>query len=217
MTDRPIIFSAPMVRALLAGRKTQTRRLLKPQPVWSASCGDRDGSWSGLTSRFAGGDRLLVREAFNVFSMSQDGEEAWPVQPLPTAEEYREVEEAAVRGRWLVDYASTADDDGPWRPSIHMPRWASRLTLPVTDVRVQRLQDITEDDALAEGVCPHPRGGFHMPGVDHPNREFPYLSRSTPRGMFAALWDTLHGPGAWEDNPWVVAISFTVHHGNIDQ
>ena len=90
-----------------------------------------------------------------------------------------------------------------WRPSIHMPRSASRLTLTVTEVRVQRLQDISEEDARAEGIegefLPWPQGYW------------------TYRPYFAELWNSLHGPDAWDANPWVVALSFTVQHGNIDQ
>ncbi|MEH7827630.1 hypothetical protein [Gemmobacter denitrificans] len=94
----------------------------------------------------------------------------------------------------------------PWRPSIHMPRWASRITLTVTDVRVQRLQQISEADAVAEGVSP----------ISEPNDlKWEHYS---PHGVaFAALWNSLHGHGAWEANPWVVVPTFTVAHGNIDK
>jgi hypothetical protein len=101
-----------------------------------------------------------------------------------------------------------------------MPRWASRLTLTVSDVRVQRLTDITETDALAEGVqccgmCRDANGlpdwlGYHVPGV-------PMTTQSSPIGAFASLWHSIHGADDWNFyNPWIVAISFAVEHGNID-
>lgn len=202
MTDRPILFSPPMVRALLDGRKTQTRRVLKDQP------GDLDrpgmfddGEWyvtssrgdhqTSLAVRFRVGDRLWVRETW--------------------ADTLSDPNEAVYR----------ADGERPhslllWQPSIHMPRWASRLTLTVTDVRVQRLQDISEEDALAEGVIwSDEKIAFHVPGVPHPDPAFPWLSRATAREMYAALWDVINGAGSWGANPWVVALTFTVEQKNI--
>jgi len=173
VTDRPIIFSAPMIRALLDGRKTQTRRVLKPH-------GDTFSAPS-----YRRGDRLYVREAAHI-----DG----------TSVNYR------------ADHPGDSAGLG-WRPSIHMPRWASRLTLTVTDVRVQQLQEISADDAVAEG-CHFKRWitgeyPFFDQGVEADNRQ---LVR-----MYRDLWNSLHGTGAWDANPWVVAISFTVQRGNIDQ
>lgn len=190
MTDKPIIFSAPMVRALLAGTKTQTRRVLKPQPVWdngALGIEDKAGRWifcantergfaEGLPrSRFkmpyAPGDRLWVREAW------------------------------ASDGMVGVRYYATDDvhELRRKRSPIHMPRWASRLTLLVTDVRVQRLQEISRGDAMEEG-CPF----ANM--ADGPN----------PRDWYRDIWNSIHGPDAWDANPWVAAISFTVHRCNID-
>ncbi len=95
------------------------------------------------------------------------------------------------------------------RPSIHMPRWASRMTLTVTDVRVQRLQDISEADAVAEGVIHDSFGGWrgHEGTIGYPTAIWAYHH----------LWNSLHGPGAWDANPWVVALTFNVQRGNIDQ
>lgn len=180
MTDRPIIFSAPMVRALLEGRKSQTRRLLKP-PYGTLEY-LRDGTWRPICIKFFPGDRLYVREAF----CPRLG------YPAPIAKpHYR------------------ADDDRPewrglWKPSIHMPRWASRITLTVTEVRVQRLQEISEADARAEGVTQHRYGTARNP------------SWTDYKTSFEWLWDSLHGPDAWAANPWVVAVSFTVDRRNID-
>lgn len=185
VTDRPIIFSAPMVRALLGGRKTQTRRVLDNK---RAVMRERDDALDCV--RFYVGDRLYVREACKPIPGSKPGGYFVPGSPF-----------------FGVDWFYRADNNcpiwanGKWRPSIHMPRWASRLTLTVTEVRVQRLQDISEEDAVAEGVS----------GSDW-NGEGPRY-----RPAFHALWNSLHGPDAWDANPWVVAVSFTVRNGNIDE
>ncbi len=197
-----------MVRALLAGNKTQTRRILKPQPDYvfrNVADGtvdsmqrvigeDVNGTEQRVTvplPRITSGDRLYVRENFQVSGIG------WGKKPKD------------ARGG-KVHYK--ADDNhgwqkiwGGWRPSIHMPRWASRLTLTVTDVRVEQLQRISQEDALAEGV-----GCLETTA--------PALGEGrTARDNFKTLWNIIHGLDAWYDNPWVVAYTFEVHHGNIDQ
>jgi len=179
MTARPILFSAPMIRALLEGRKTQTRRVLKPQP-------DRTSDPSGMgrlqeKRPYALGDRLYVKE--RAAWLSRQG---W---------------------RYMADNDDLTDaidqgELGKWCSPIHMPRRASRLTLVVTDVRVQRLQDISGKDAIAEGCA-----GWAM--ADYESR--------TPVGEFRDIWNSLHGLDAWDQNPWVCALTFTVHRCNIDQ
>lgn len=238
MTDRPIIFSAPMVRALLAGRKTQTRRVLSlrryrgftefgPSDTAGYDWHFRraDGCWCDVTDArlqellpYAVGDQLYVREAWNCFSFSQDGEVAWPAKRIPTKSEFDELHELGVRGDWQLVYAESERArehfaDQKWRPSIHMPRWASRLTLTVTDVRVQRLQAISEADALAEGIVEH-EATMTDPAeyTIGPDSEL-YFSAAD---AYQSLWNSLHGTGAWDENPWVVALSFTVEQGNID-
>jgi hypothetical protein len=191
MTDRGIIFSAPMVLALLAGRKLQTRRL-----------------YTSPLRRCERGDRLWVRETFRHWQGSASRKTACYV----------------ADGTWL-DHGSgwTGKPEGiTWcsraTPSIHMPRWASRLTLIVEKRRFQPLQAITDEDAIAEGcVWDEGKAAFWVPGVDHPNKDFPYLARPTAREMYAALWDTLHGSGDWLSNPEVVALTFRVELANIDQ
>jgi hypothetical protein len=197
MTDRPIIFSAPMVKALIEGRKTQTRRILKPQPVpclsWSAPPPGTYPSANGW-SRFpcAPGDRLWVREAHalapaSAYRMSEGVAQVVNPSDPDRACIYREGFDRSTGGL-------------RWRPSIHMPRWASRLTLTVTEVRVQRLQEISAEDCTAEGVP------FEADALA------PY-EWSVSR--FADLWNSLHGTDAWDANPWVVAPTFTVRKGNI--
>lgn len=238
-----IIFSPLMVRALLDGRKTQTRRLLRNPEFYGCPTGDCphnlqsecDAAMAALSPKekgYAVGDRLYVRENFSLFADDygwDDYHERQGCHPDETI-----VYAADRAGGVMVDSRQwrppsnakrsingTVGHDETWTeigiiPCIYMPRWASRLWLEVSDVRVQRLNDMTEADALAEGVTPHENGGFWVPGVEHPNKDFPYLSRSDAKGMFAALWDTIHGSGEWLANPWIVAVSFSVHHGSID-
>lgn len=194
MKERPILFSAPMVRALLAGTKTQTRRVVKPQPA---------GAWAapGKTTCPYGvpGDRLWVRESAWFDRAQVDG-----VDGIRCFFPGREV-------RFSTGQAGTApfvcsaemldiNTSLRKRPSIHMPRWASRITLEITAVRVERLQDISEADAMAEGAPPS------HPSIDRISREFGYPDFS--RSWYGQLWDQINGPGAWEENPWVWVVEF---------
>jgi len=183
MTERPILFSAPMVRAILAGTKTQTRRVVKPahkawmdQPVTHQL-----GEWDKRPLPYGKpGDRLWVRETWQAVS-GNDRARHIMTHPRPD------------RG-WL-EYAATPRADEPaykWRPSIHMPRWASRIMLEVTGVRVERLQDISEADAMAEGVTAGKYTG---------------LDRAYARA-YSDLWEQINGPGSWDANPWVWVIEF---------
>lgn len=201
MTDRPIIFSAPMVRALLAGRKTQTRRKLRvPTPFDPSDDIDAPICSGFIEPLYRRGDRLYVRETHALVGSVDPG---WL---LFRANGY----ESECR-RHGFDIPYPPESKVRWRPSIHMPRWASRLTLIVTDVRVQRLQDITNADAIAEGIKRlHEPNGFRDYLSDDPDR------RLAMQPSFISLWNSLHGPDAWDQNPWVVAVSFDVRRGNID-
>lgn len=228
MTDRPIIFSAPMVQALLAGTKTQTRRIIKPRGdrpslfygEWDDSyvldAGNAD--WRAQDVRFAACDRMYVREAHAFVGGNDPG-------ILITRADYPACVPTDCEG---VPPAAEIR----WRPSIHMPRSASRLTLLVTDVRCQRLQDISEEDAAAEGVeppsderyehdwkiCPM-CGGTRLHGAFGDNygvTEVDCVECNTHVKRFRHLWDSINGPDAWQANPWIVAVQFEVRHGNID-
>lgn len=225
MKERPILFSAPMIKALLAGTKTQTRRLVKPQPeTWSANPAflrSKDDLLTleqlALRSHYGlPGDRLWVRETWRTWEDPEDGADG--VRYFADGS-FRQIEDsAAAADLWLDDHKNGKHGDD-WRPSIYMRRWASRITLEVTEVRVQRLQDISEEDAQAEGVsligdvgcpCEGPKDdpGPHLPGcrwshldVD-PDHE-PY------RASFAVLWDAINGKrAAWATNPWLWCLSF---------
>lgn len=214
--ERPILFSGPMVRAILEGRKTQTRRLVAGahgafwdhgawRPVceggrivrWATADGDEGpGAPAPACPYGVPGDRLWVREAWavgRVFDLTRAGEiPATCGDGLPVwyAADGIAEESWANRGRW--------------RPSIHMPRWASRILLEVTDVRVQRLQSISEDDAKAEGVEPldiNPEQP--VIGVGYTFGQRPYSA------SFACLWDEINEDRApWSSNPWVWVVSF---------
>lgn len=240
MKARPILMSAPMIVALLAGRKGQTRRIVKPQPdPIATSCGVNTSSdplhidqWQWLsgepsdcdTWEMVGdwfwcqygrpGDLLWVRETWQ-HSNSPDG----PADPDCSI---------FYRADYLddplgVDLERSCDGiRRRWVPSIHMPRTASRLTLRITDVRVERLQDISEEDANAEGVewetadppfC-------YVPGI------WPHsitavgiedMHDGHERACYAKLWDHINGTDSWAANPWVWALSFDVIKQNVDE
>ena len=237
MTDRPIIFSAPMVQALLAGRKSMTRRVLKPQPPeWvtrmthEGRCGwigSGDGHGTLMHVPYAVGDRLWCREVFAY---------GWPVEGNHQLPECNQEHAITYRADGNRPFGSRRR----WHSPIHMPRWASRLTLTVTDVRVQRLQEISEADAVAEGMQPYKFPGPWWQGyrddgdgdlvqqqyvgetppdwMIEPRRmkDMTHLDRSAVH-LFTTLWNDLHGPEAWAANPWVAALTFETHRQNIDQ
>lgn len=244
--ERPILFSDPMVRAILDGTKTQTRRILSPQPSLAAvdhfrhisivsatdawefqACSStggpvdafrvgRDSVKAEIISPYgAPGDRLWVRETWawrddtRVVAYKADGEcGAWigdggggrlwlrhggviahGIPPRPES--------------WRGESYGLGYFGGRWRPSIFMPRWASRLTLQVTDVRVERLQDISEEDAIAEGVrrLTGEFDGCYMAGEA--------MSGTTAVECYARLWDSINAKRApWDSNPWVWVVAF---------
>lgn len=212
MADKGVIFSASMVRALLDGRKTQTRRLIKPTGK-PAGTGDIVVSWpadsaerQGVTFRppYAPGDRLYVREHWKTSaSLDHVAPRDLPRDCSILLLADNSVPTKAFRPPW-----------GRHRQGMHMPRWASRLWLEVTDVRVQRVAEMTASDAVAEGIA-----RFNPCDVETWRWEPRGPFASWPEGAFQMLWNSLHTkPGErWEDNPFVVAVSFEVHHGNIDQ
>ena len=188
MADRPIIFSAPMVRALLDGRKTQTRRVLRSPYGALEYLGD--GAWKPIFARFVPGDRLWVREAFTEVPMI--GPRYYATNEIPAS--FKKVS------------------------PIHMPRWASRLTLLVTDVRVQRLQEISDEDANAEGAahCDICNDVGWLNNNPDGGEECGCCGGGSYRDEFRDLWNSIHGLDAWDANPWVAAITFDVKRGNID-
>ena len=227
MSDKPIIFSAPMVRALLEERKTQTRRVLKEQnsiadaviiggryqwKSWKTGCilGD-------VALPYAHGDRLYVREAWRAMD-GQDGFSGSQIAAQCLEAGYKrawspiQYEVDGVRDNWIADPYGFGTEPGRYRHARFMPRWASRLTLTVKDVRVHRLQEISDSDCRAEGLPMKEVAGVTCWSE---SQDGPWTPSEAV--AFSHLWNSLHGPDAWGANPWVCAISFTVHRGNIDQ
>jgi hypothetical protein len=220
--ERPILFSSPMVRALLDGRKTQTRRIVKHElppgrdEFFAWFGGDLrnapngcapDGLWargkSGITHVAASpfgvpGDRLWVRECFGLSDTDPgDG-------PDNATVFYR----ATDGDRHDLRYQR-------WRPAIHMPRWASRITLTITDVRVERVRDISDADVTAEGARDVPVNEEAVTRIRtvQQYRGKPELCNDmafASRARFMVLWNSIHGSGAWDRNDWVFALTFTV-------
>lgn len=244
MADRPIPFTAPMVRALLDGRKSQTRRIAKvsgimgglypvypPEELIELEDGEfrrgvmhyaSTGALSGpYKVGFAVGDRLYVREEYYQRghwepvegAVTKKGRQKWAFVP---ADDIVLFDPPAVyrKGRHQADPGTVA-----WHKRLgrFMPRAASRMTLIVTDVRVERLQDCSRSDAIAEGL-EHP-GDKGLPVSCWRDYGKPEIRAwvNDPVKSYRTLWDTINGPGAWEANPWVVAVSFTVEKRNIDR
>lgn len=206
MKERPILFSAPMVRAILDGRKTQTRRAVKfrgAEDIETAGHGSGPWPWSPELDDWCScphgepGDRLWVRETWGLHRIhdkrvfSELSPKVWYAA------------DGALDGTTLV---------GKWRPSIHMPRWASRITLEVTGVRVERLHDITEEDALREGIERHSQD----------DETWFTAGKNTSRGWYAdgraafrGLWDSINGDESWSVNPWVWVVEFTRLAGGV--
>lgn len=226
MKERGMIFNAEMVRAILEGRKTQTRRIMKPQPEpcprgghwWPSNVfktmlhvegemQNGEGGWGGLVGDACPfgdvGDRVWVRETWGVVSheLDEDGR----IQPWTPDRPATAIHEMSFGNGYYSGHAIYAadgnftwgDDDGYedgrscWKPSIHMPRCASRILLEITDVRVERLNDISECDAKAEGAPTEccVIGDKHFLG-------------------FRSLWKSIYGEESWRSNPWVWAIEF---------
>lgn len=197
ITDRPILFSAPMVRALLAGTKTQARRAVRIPAGYVMSERDDGTPWPWYASHAQGdtespwlrcpygevGDMLWVRESWGLHG---HGDYTWWCR-----DSIKGRTEDDLRLSYEVAYAADATSAyDHWRPSIHMPRWASRITLRVTSVRVERVQDISEEDARAEGCV-----GFYDRVPSH-------------RETFTDLWISINGAESWEANPWVWVVGF---------
>jgi hypothetical protein len=196
--ERPILFNGEMVRAILSGSKTQTRRIMKPQPemqnvflggrhcnslVWKDTAGPDGWLMHNMCPYGKEGDRLWVREAHAIVPRTayrcSDG-----VQQMLRPDDDHDA--AIYREGWTRSRSGFK-----WRPSIHMPRWASRITLEIVSVRIEKLQDISRGDAMDEG-CP-----------------FPNLAKGPdPRLWYAELWDQINGQGSWLLNPFVWIVEF---------
>lgn len=225
--ERPIIFSSEMVRAILEGRKTQTRRVVNPQP--DPLCRDPFPLLGDYGVEFCGCGRGARRNPFGNPGGLLWVREAWRWDRIKNDVHYRaddgchrfltpEANEWSDKD-WHEKRHRHAQWNARWRPSIHMPRWASRITLRVADVRVERLQGISDADVAAEGFEVNPsldmerigtRLGAREASTIHPISLGGGVSRRGPRQKFADLWDKINDkPGRrWGDDPFVWVISF---------
>ncbi|WP_286237941.1 hypothetical protein [Neptuniibacter halophilus] len=217
MNAKPILFSADMVRALLNGQKTQTRRIIKPQPLphqeWSGwvmestsrkeiGCARWSSDGIGRTSLSdavyarppaRAGDLLYVRETWRQFDSADECDHMDFPCSCPT--------------NGAPIFRATHDDgESAWKPSIHMPRWASRLTLRITSVRVERLQDISQKDAIAEGCDSSESAAANSTGW-----------YEKPVRAFQRLWESTYSEDNWASNPWVWVVEFEVIQANVDR
>lgn len=202
MKERPIIFSTPMVKAILAGRKTQTRRVLKPKAqeymrnymnkVLDGTIYNYSFEEELATCPYGKpGDFLWVRETWG-----HTGHGVWKVS---------DARMASLNGK--VVYRADEDTPGGWFPSIHMPKEFARIFLKITDVRIERLQDISDKDAKSEGMYARSTVG------DDPSHPVWTWAPDSPRfdtakAAFEYLWQVINGPDAWNANPWIYALTF---------
>lgn len=232
MNEHPILFSTPMVTAILDARKIQTRRVVdKLYPI-----SNPNGNWVYVGEENGGyvfkdsisstiplkchygrvGDRLWVRETWAELGYWSEGTEPHMLKDKK-GEEHAIVyyQESAGDFEWTdsdgsPEYAKDGRERSHWKPSVSMPRWASRITLEITDIRVQRIQDITEEDAIAEGA----QAGYILASPTIFHKGLPGYTE-TPKDYrmgYMRLWDSINlkrGYG-WDNNPWVWVISFKV-------
>lgn len=193
MNEKPILFSTPMVKAILAGEKTMTRRIVKePIQSWMNNANNPEW-WENIEeplSPFRVGQTLWVREAFRWFDAmiesDQDG----------------------VYSGWQYKADELEPELYKWKPSIFMPRAASRISLLIKSVRVERLQDISGEDALSEGTGYGWQINAGWPDYLHIKNGVCELTQDDVRISFATLWESINGKGSWEKNPWVWVIKF---------
>lgn len=221
MAERPILFSAPMVRAILAGRKTATRRGVKPEPPstpgsrpepacdaencgtsWHWRRADGGCEWHIDCRYGVPGDRLWVRETFATIAHGPGLGVRIRYDATPEREDHRVIDPAPDReDRWRpLDWKR--------RPGIHMPRWASRITLEVTGVRVERLHEITEADARAEGVEREEYDWGHGWAGALTGDGVSRVPMDCARSAFMDLWGEINGRASWDANPFVWVVSF---------
>lgn len=213
--ERSILFSAPMVRAILAGEKTVTRRKVKKQATLDCLAAGFETSFltvpgnADLCPYGKAGDRLWVRETWGVISHEFDEHgkmvEWQPDRPAKAIREMRfgqgyysghVIYRADGPAEWAGDDDGGGEPRSAWKTPIHMPRVASRILLEITDVRVERLQDIDDDQARAEGVMSCERD------IDPDGNDY------SPSELYGGLWTMINGPGSWQENPWVWVVEF---------
>lgn len=224
MRERPIMFNGSMVRAILDGRKTQTRRAVKlaefgpsDTPGYHWHYRNRRGCWNDIRCEGA---------PVQLCPYGQPGDRLWVRETWATTEQAGDPPDD-IRCVYRADDPDWETMEGwRWTPAIHMPRWAARITLEIVSVRVERLQEISHADAQAEGATCADNGvteaarergqsteeaakwGQALPGWSHAGETHPDRCLTTARGSFGNLWESIYGPGSWDANPWVWAVEF---------
>lgn len=221
MKERPILFSAPMVRAILDGRKTQTRRLgrlkqVNESPDYWTFVRFQDGYADGIVRAIFEGRE---GESIGVEVPAWIGDRLWVKE---THQQHPVYSHWVYRADYTDGIGPVKAEGWPWRPSIFMPRRASRITLEVIAVRVERLQDISIDDAESEGLKKLSKDGgktwkYGIPDSDGLPGEndfgWPWhIWRMSPVDAYQFLWESINGPGSWDANPWVWVIEFRRVH-----
>lgn len=204
MKERPLRCKGWEVRAILAGRKTQMRRVVKI-PVFHPLL-DRHIEWYDLSR--------IINELPKCCPYGQPGERLWCKETYAAANSgFHESSYVAYKADRMFDGCKPGDISWKWQPSIHMPRWASRITLEITGVRVERLNDISEEDAIAEGIDKRESPwnqlfwkAYHP--VPHPSGNGNIVGFTSPKRSFQTLWESTNGPKSWNRNDWVWAIEF---------
>ncbi|WP_407609269.1 hypothetical protein [Klebsiella aerogenes] len=236
MKERGMIFNGEMVRAILDGRKTQTRRIIAPQPAddiergifpnpeaigWKSSLRHKHGSTTAHFCHYGKpGDRIWVRETFACLGNEDGCAIDWNDNLVKgggpdAARIYRASceQKPGNYGLWSIPddaswkpHTDEMQFEGVWVPSIHMPRWASRILLEITDVRVERLNAISEEDAMREGIDAD-RLSESQDNYDC-IADHNMTGRPTAKGYFSELWQSIYGEESWKANPWVWVIEF---------
>lgn len=208
MKERGILFSAPMVRAILAGTKTQTRRIVKGE-VLSASDGGKRRVFNPNDRSDLDALNGMLRQPRERYPLRRIaapwcvGRRLWVRETWAAAHNTDHLKPSEIDCESRIHYAATENLGGLLkRPSIFIPRWASRIALEVTGVRVERLQSISSADAIKEGIeaCPH---GGEWRDYLNPTRDM-----LTPRNSYRSLWESINGPGSWDANPFVWVVEF---------
>ena len=207
--ERPVLFSGPMVRAILDGRKTQTRRVIDRMTGFKVNQFDRSNTpgydWHFRCQRGLWQD-MDHAEVLSRCPYGQSGDRLWCRETFATAHDNPCIDNAGTV------YRATDPDWGlmegfRWKPSIFMPRWASRITLEITDVRVERLHDIDNDGCVAEGISASGKA-VRMPDGSYAQAGRYESKASTVRQLFSELWTEINGPNSWAANPFVWVIEF---------
>lgn len=210
MKQRPMLFSGAMVRAILEGRKSITRRIVKPQPAWvynnkiPVRTPDADPDGAIRCPYGQPGDRLWVRETFAYYR-------PFAGEPTSTPIYAADLDHCGQCPIQTPDGEVMVSPRDGWTPSIHMPRKVSRITLEITGVRVERLQDISEADALAEGVTWPVPPTLAAQGITEyrpPIDASGVTNLRLAANRYRELWELINGPGSWAANPWVWVVAF---------